>query len=343
MTTLVRRIRQHIERHALWAPGARVVAALSGGSDSVAQLCLLRDLEAEGLLVLAGAAHLHHGLRPSASSEQAFCRELCDRLSVPFVTEQARVRDLAAEWRCSVEVAARRARYAFLERARVALAAERIAVAHTLDDQAETVLIRLTRGSGLSGLAAMARQTEIAGVTVVRPLLGVSKARLVATLRVARVPYADDPSNRDPRFTRVRMRDLMPALAGEGLSAQRLSLLGRRIRRADEALETAVDRAAAELAPAPWPDRGPIIFPAARFAALPCEVGLRLLGRAIGQTGDEGPVELGKLEALHASLVDARDSLRFRRTLAGAQVTLARDLLTVERAPRRRAGAAKRP
>src|SRR5439155_17811273 len=103
-------------------------------------------------------------------------------------------------------------------------------------------------------LSPKGRGKESADIYLVRPLLDIPKARLVATLRAAQIPYADDPSNRDPRFTRTRLRGLMSALAQEGLDARRLAQLARRLRRADAAIEAAVDRAMIELAmelPAP--------------------------------------------------------------------------------------------
>ena len=219
--------------------------------------------------------------------------------------------------------------------------------AHTLDDQAETVLIRLTRGSGVSGLAAMAR-AALRGAkrrsSLVRPLLDIAKVRLVATLHAARIAFADDPSNRDPRFTRVRLRGLMPALAGEGLTADRLALLARRVRRADAAIEAVGRRRRRpSLRRAGGRSRGLSFSQPRASQALPAEIALRLLGRAIGRTGDEGPVELGKLEALHAAFADASNSARFRRTLAGAVITLAGERIVVERAPARRGRARKRP
>jgi len=127
-------------------------------------------------------------------------------------------------------------------------------------------------------------------------------------------------------------------LAREGLDARRFALLARRARRAEAAIEMAVGVAAHALAPRPWPERGPIVFAAEKFAELPAEVALRLLGRAIAQTGDEGPVELGKLEALYQLLgtPNADGASRLRRTLGGALVTLGAGTLTVERAPPRR-------
>jgi tRNA(Ile)-lysidine synthase len=221
-----------------------------------------------------------------------------------------------------------------------AAGAAHVLTAHTLDDQAETVLIRMSRGSGMTGLAAMSRFAILPGdgqLRLVRPLLDIPKARLVATLRAAKIPFAEDPSNRDPRFARARLRGLMPALAQEGLDARRLTLLARRLKRADLAIEAAVDRAEENLAVRPS-GSGPSRFDASGFAQLPAEIALRLLGRAVTKAGDEGPVELAKLESLKTALDDAQNAgnARFRRSLAGALVTLAGDRIVVERAPPRR-------
>ena len=234
------------------------------------------------------------------------------------------------------------ARYRLLAGAARKANASHILTAHTRDDQAETVLIRMSRGSGVTGLAAMARISTVPGdgegkIKLVRPLLDIPKARLIATLRAAKIPFADDPSNRDPRFTRARLRGLMSELAREGLDSRRLALLARRLKRADLAIEAAVDRAEAELARPP-PAPGAIAFDAAGYTRLPAEIALRLLGRAVASAGDEGPVELAKLEALKEALDAAQNAgnARFRRSLAGAIVTLAGPGITVERAPPRR-------
>jgi tRNA(Ile)-lysidine synthase len=187
---------------------------------------------------------------------------------------------------------------------------------------------------------------------LVRPLLDIPKTRLLATLRAAKIAFADDPSNRDPRFTRARLRALMPQLAQEGLDARRLSLLAQRLKRADAAIEAVVDQAMDFLATdAPTPHA--MAFEVGGFVILPAEITLRLLGRAVTQVGDEGPVELAKLEALKAALDAAltAGSGRFRRSLAGALVTLTGGKIAVERAPPRRGrflttrgrGPAKRP
>src|SRR5262249_2333175 len=239
-----------------------------------------------------------------------------------------------------LQEAARAVRYRLLAAAARGARATYVLTGHTRDDQAETVLLRMARGSGPSGLCAMARVTPLEELTLVRPLLDLPKARLIATLGPVGMSFVAAPSNRDPRFTRARLRALMPALAAEGLNAERLALLARRLRRAETAIELAVDAATSAVSNAPWSERGPILLDAQKFSRLPAEVALRLLGRAITCTGDEGPVQLGKLEALYEALAHVQaqpKATRWRRTLAGALVTLMGDRLAIERAPARAA------
>ncbi|MEJ2431893.1 MAG: tRNA lysidine(34) synthetase TilS [Pseudolabrys sp.] len=317
-----------------------LVLAVSGGPDSTALMVLAarwRGRLKRGPKLIA--VTVDHGLRPVSKREAAAVKRLARDLDIAHRT----LRWTGAKPKTGLQQAARAARYRLLARAAQQAGATHILTAHTLDDQAETVLIRMARGSGLTGLAAMSRTAPlpVAGrgeVALVRPLLDLPKARLIATLKAAKVPFAEDPSNCDPRFTRVRLRGLMDALAGEGLSAARLALLARRLRRADRALEAATDRAAAELAmPPPLP--GVLAFDAGGVARLPAEIALRLIGRAVGAVGDEGPVELAKLESLQTALDMAQSGgpKRFRRSLAGALVTLKGTQILVERAPPRAA------
>jgi tRNA(Ile)-lysidine synthase len=317
-----------------------LVLAVSGGPDSTALLVLAarwakRLKRAPKLL----AVTVDHGLRPQSAREAATVKRLARNLGVPHRTLHWR----GNKPRTGLQAAARYARYELLAQAATHAGFAHILTAHTLDDQAETVLFRLARGSGIFGLTGMAHAAPlpldgVREIFLVRPLLHVAKARLVATLKAARVDYAEDPSNRDPRFTRARLRqDLMPLLAREGLDARALARLAARLRRAESTIAIAVDAARAALAPPPWPPRGPVAFETVAFAGLPAEVGLRLLGEAIAHTGDEGTVELAKLEALYEALCQAR--ARLRRTLAGASITLGPDRLTVERAPARRTSA----
>ena len=319
-----------------------LVLAVSGGPDSTALLVLAarwaKRLKRAPKLV---AVTIDHGLRPEAAREAAVVKQLARRLGVPHRTLRWR----GAKPQSGLQEAARRARYELLAQVATRLRFAHILTAHTLDDQAETVLFRLARGSGLFGLTGMAHAAPLPlngmrEIFLVRPLLHIPKARLVATLAAECIAYAEDPSNRDPRFTRTRLRTLMPALAREGLDARGLARLAARLRRAESTIQVAVQAARSALAPPPWPQHGPIAFATAPFAGLPAEVGLRLLGEAVAHAGDEGPVELAKLESLYEALRQARS--RLRRTLAGALITLDRDYLRVERAPARRRLAMRR-
>jgi tRNA(Ile)-lysidine synthase len=318
------------------AGASALVLAISGGPDSTALLVLMARWRAalrRGPKLLA--VTVDHGLRPESRREAIAVKRLARKLKVAHRT----LKWIGRKPATGLQEAARRARYNLLGEAARETGASHIVTAHTLEDQAETVLLRLTRGSGFTGLGAMARATEFDGLTLLRPLLHVPKARLIATLEATATPFAEDPSNRDPRFARPRLRALMPALAEEGLAPERLSLLARRIRRADAALEFATDAAIAQVSLRPSDD-GPLSYDAREFSRLPAEIRLRLLGRAIACLGDEGPVELGKLEALldslDAVLADRSAApTRFRRTLAGALVTADEDQILVERAPPR--------
>lgn len=322
-----------------------LLLAVSGGSDSTALLVIaarwaekLRQRRKRAPKLLA--VTVDHGLRPEARREAAQVRRLARQLGIPHRTLQWSGRKPAT----GLQEAARFARYRLLAEAAVRAGYEHILTAHTLDDQAETVLFRLARGSGLTGLAGMAAAVTLpaggdAAIFLVRPLLPVSKARLVATLKKAGVAHSEDPSNVDPRFTRTRLRALMPHLAREGLDARGLARLAARMRRAEATVEVAVAAAREALAPGSWSERGPIVFEASRFKDLPAEVALRLLGRAIAHVGNEGPVELGKLEMLYETLRASRTPLR--RTLAGALIALGQERLVIERAPPRRARTAR--
>jgi len=308
-----------------------VILAVSGGPDSTALLMLAarwrKRLRTGPELV---AVTIDHGLRPEARREAMAVKRLAARLGIPHRTLRWR----EAKPSSGVQEKARAARYALLAAEARRRGAQHLVTAHTLDDQAETVLFRLARGSGLAGLAGMAKVTPLGEGFLIRPFLGVSKARLVATLAKHKVVFADDPSNRDPRYARARLRAMMPRLTEEGLHAARLAAFAARMRRANQAIEIVVDAVARHVVREG--DRR-LALDAALFAELPEEVALRLLGRMVAAVGDEGPVELGKLEAATAALRAALAAgARLRRTLAGAMMSVSREAVAVERAPPRR-------
>ncbi|MCC6983441.1 MAG: tRNA lysidine(34) synthetase TilS [Bauldia sp.] len=293
---------------------ASVALAVSGGPDSIALLTLVAAWRRT--LPAGPAVHVltvDHGLRAGSAAEAESVVAAAASLGMP-----GRVLTwTGAKPETGIEEAARAARYRLLTDAARALGASRIVTAHHLDDQAETFLMRLARGSGPFGLAGMRSVADLDGVTLFRPLLGIGKARLVATAEAAGVPFVADPMNEDIRFERVRWRSLAPALAAEGLDAKRLGQAASRMARVADALNhfagALIRRSVAvdDLATARL-DR-------AAYAADPVEVRLRALTRLLGALGGGRfyPPRQEHLEALDRALAAANgEGAPFRRTLA---------------------------
>jgi tRNA(Ile)-lysidine synthase len=179
-----------------------VLVGVSGGSDSVALLRALVELQRTSDFSVAAVAHFNHQLRATAERDEAFCRELASAFGLPVVVEAADVAAHASAEGLSTEDAGRRLRYAFLERAAATFSASRVAVGHTLDDQAETVLLKLMRGAGLTGLGGVYPAKGI----VVRPLLDVSRHELRAWLATLGQAWVDDETNADLSNARNRVR-----------------------------------------------------------------------------------------------------------------------------------------
>ena len=208
-TGLVAEVGRMIEAHGLLPDGGGVLVGLSGGADSVALLTALKRLAPYHNWRVA-AAHFNHGIRgETASRDERFCRELCDGMGVEFVAERADVPACAAEQGVSVETAGRLLRYDFLERTRVWLGLDRIAVAHHMDDNAESVLMHLFRGSGLAGLTGIQPMRG----SIIRPLLGVRRADIEDFLNSEGLLYCTDETNLAPEGTRNRLRlEVIPYL-----------------------------------------------------------------------------------------------------------------------------------
>jgi len=202
--------RRFIRQHDLIPTGSRVLAAVSGGSDSMALAHILRDLAANGELHLAGLVHFNHQLRASADGDERLVAETAASLGVPCYAGRADVAARARRDRRSLEDAARAARYEYFERARSEAGADLVALGHTRDDQAETFLLRLLRGAGPRGLASMHPKH----VAIVRPLLGCRRVELRGWLAERHVAFADDETNTDVGIPRNRVRaELLPLLA----------------------------------------------------------------------------------------------------------------------------------
>jgi tRNA(Ile)-lysidine synthase len=331
-----------------WSSVPAIVLAVSGGPDSIALMWLAarwRRALARGPRLIA--VTIDHGLRAEAAAEAREVKRLARSLELPHRT----MRWTGAKPKTGLPAAARMARYRLLAQAARSHGATHILTAHTRDDQAETLLMRMLRGSGIAGLGAMARVTERDGVLLARPFLNVSKSQLIATLKKAKIAFADDPTNRDLHFTRPRIRAVMPVLAIEGGDTRNLARLASRLARANAAVEVLVDGAERYLA---LRDREAShrgldaktfeskTFEAKTFAAMPEEIRLRLLLRAINRFGHEGPAELGKVETLLSSLDQAvtkktaRRGPKLKQTLAGALVSLIDGRIRIEPAPPRR-------
>jgi tRNA(Ile)-lysidine synthase len=335
-----------------WKRANGLVLAVSGGPDSIALMWLAarwRRALSRGPDLLA--VTVDHGLRPESAREARDVKRLARALDVPHRT----MRWTGEKPKSGVPAAARAARYRLLAGAARQSGASHILTAHTRDDQAETLLMRLVRGSGISGLAAMARESEREGVFIARPFLNISKSRLIATLAKADIAYADDPTNRDVSFTRPRIRSVIEGLAAEGGDARNLARLASRLARANAAIEVLVDGAARYLAlrdreaqsqPAFVGQSQNAAFEAAAFARMPEEIRLRLLLRAIDRFGHEGPAELGKVEAVLAVFDRAlrtvtekrhvKHQVRLKQTLAGAVISLSGGRIVIGPAPPRR-------
>jgi len=308
---------QLIDPVALFAPlsGAKAIGlAVSGGADSLALLLLAArwrdaDPEASALFVYT----VDHGLRPEAAVEVASVIAEAERLGLPGRALRWTGRKPAT----GVQAAARAARYRLIGAAMRQDGAELLLTAHHLDDQAETVLMRLAHGSGLAGLRGMAPLAEVEGVAVARPLLSIPRARLAELVAAAGLTPVADPSNADPHYERVRWRAALPALAGLGLDAGRLALFAARAGEAHDAIAAMAADIIARHATA-LPDG--LAIPATVLAGLPRAVLVEVLCRLLEQVGQAGKRrQLAQVELLALRLQDGT-ALK-RTTLHGSIVT----------------------
>jgi tRNA(Ile)-lysidine synthase len=290
------------EAEALFDPLGRyphLALTVSGGPDSVALLHLVaRWRERRGNAPRLTVLTVDHGLRPEARDEARLVARMAERLGLPHA-----VLTWAREGRQSggLQASARVARYDLLAAYCHRYAIPAMVTAHHLDDQAETVLMRLARGSGLDGLAAIPERSQWAGIALLRPLLDVAKARLLATLHAEHIAFAEDASNHDPRFERGRLRGGGDAMLRLGLSASALARSARRLRRARAALDHAAD--AHLSAHGRISEAGYGALDARALLAAPEEIALRALARILTAVGGRDmPPQLAKLEALLTAL-----------------------------------------
>jgi tRNA(Ile)-lysidine synthase len=295
----------------LWPDGARAAAvAVSGGPDSLA-LALLAHSWAQAQGVCLTALTVDHGLRQNSAAE---AQQVAAWLAARRIPHQI-LRWDGPKPTANLQALARKARYDLLTGWCNAHRVPVLLVGHHADDQIETFLLRLGRGSGLKGLAGMRAAEAWNGVPLLRPLLGISRAALRETLIAAGQPWLEDPSNHDPRFSRSPVRELAVRLPAAGIPPQRVLLGLRNLQRASAAIDAIVtERLQHHCTVRPTGDA--VLAPTALHG--PDELALRTLATLLQHVGGAG--QTGRLVALEALLQALRQPAPLRRTLQGCLV-----------------------
>jgi tRNA(Ile)-lysidine synthase len=308
-----------LRRHAMLAGGETVLVGVSGGADSVALLTTLIALAPAWRLHLR-VLHVDHGLRHDSARDAEFVRRLGARLGVPVDVAVVRVGG------GSVEAAARSARHAALEAAADRLGAARIALGHTADDQAETVLMRLIEGTGVRGLAGI---PPVRG-RLIRPLIEARHRDAIAALEAAGLPWVEDASNDDPKFFRNRVRhELLPLLGGYDPDiVSRLSAVARAARTTIDALDLIAERELERLAVV---DGDAVGLPRSALAALPEAVAAEVLRRAAARFGSRAPLRAWGHRGLRRVLAPTAPRRPFR--LGGVVLEVSGDRVRVGAQP----------
>lgn len=306
-----------------------VALAVSGGADSLA-LMVLAQRWAAGLATAPRLVvySVDHGLRPEAAGEVAMVLQAAGRLGLA-------ARGLAwtgVKPETGLQEAARIARYRLMGAAMAEDGATVLLTAHHLQDQAETVLMRMAHGSGIEGLKGMTGMAEIEGVRVHRPLLGVDRASLRATVEAAGLVPVEDPSNSDPHYERVRWRQTMPQLAELGLDAGALMLFAERMAEADAAIAQMADGCFAEIVR--LDGFGAARIELAPFVGLSPAISTRLLSRVLNIVGGrQKPRALGQVERLRHTIAEA--GLAKATTVLGCVIRIKDSAIAVAREPGR--------
>jgi len=209
---MLRKAQKTIEKHNMLQKGDKIIAALSGGADSVALLDVLCQLKDRYSLEIY-AVHVHHGIRgDEADADCDFCIKLCKKMGVELFIKQYDIPELAKELGMSEEEAGRHARYEAFDEMCVLLGADKIAVAHNMNDDAETVIMRLCRGTGMKGLCGISPVRD----NIIRPLINVSREEIEGYLEERNIPFRTDSTNNEDDYTRNRIRhNILPVLESE--------------------------------------------------------------------------------------------------------------------------------
>ena len=287
-----------MDRLGPFEPQPRVAVGVSGGPDSLA-LCILMKAWTDRVGGILLALTVDHGLRHDAAAEAA---QVGGWLAARGIDHDV-LRWEGAKPAAGIQAAARAARHRLLADRCRSEGILHLALAHHLEDQAETVLLRFAKGSGPDGLAGMSPLREAGSVRILRPLLGLSRSRLRDLLEAAGQPWIDDPSNRSDAFARARLRAMADLLAGEGWAAARAADTARRAGRSRAALEAATARLLGEAAEV-WPE-GCVLLRPDPVRSAPDDVALRALGRCLASVGGARyQPRRDAVERFHRSLSD---------------------------------------
>ena len=262
-----KKVFSYLEKHHMIAPGDKVVLGVSGGADSVCLLFLLLEYAKTVPLTLA-VVHVNHGIRPDAGADEAYVKELCDKYQLLFFPVEEDVRSLARREKCSEEDAGRRVRYEAFERVAQELGATKVAVAHNCDDNAETMLLHLFRGSGLGGLCGISpvrelrsekdgefcredagTSTQTTGLQLIRPILCLRRHEIEEYLNAREIHWNHDSTNDSDDYARNRIRHhIMPRAEIEVAPGAplRMRKTAELLQETQDFLEQETDRALAE-------------------------------------------------------------------------------------------------
>ncbi len=320
-----------------WQDAQTILIAVSGGPDSMALLHLAAQWAQTRKRPSLHAATVDHGLRNEARAEIELVAKAAAQLGIPHQT---------LVWSGSkpttgIQEKAREARYDLLATHAKNIGAHFIMTAHHADDQAETIVFRLLRGSGLTGLSGMKLNSPRGEITIARPLLNLRKADLIAYCQAQNQAFAQDASNTDASYARTRVRGLLSHLESQGLGAPDWTLLGKRLARADRALALTAQETLARVQIADT--NGDYGYDFSALMREPDEIVLRVLAQVLLDAGGKSAFQLEKIEMLEEKLRQAAQSgVSCAATLSGLRVKLSQTgLLTLSPEGPRKRGIAK--
>ncbi|WP_150275624.1 tRNA lysidine(34) synthetase TilS [Paenibacillus tepidiphilus] len=303
MNELTESVMEAAAEHELWSPHDIIIVAVSGGPDSVALLRILHHIALTRMPLTLVCAHVNHGFRSESAAEAEMVRGLAAGLGIPFELASFDIPALAATSGLGPEGTAREKRYEFLVATAHRYGARSVALAHHADDQAETVLMRLMRGSGLTGLAGMRWKRSEKKVELIRPFLRINKTALLDLCLTNGFPYAEDSSNLETKYKRNSVRlEILPMLEQYNPQIkQSLLQLSEIVEAEDEYMEATAAECFGKIVN---PGHGEYTFERAAFAALPSALQRRLIKLILNYLSADGSIlDFAKIEKIRRAVL----------------------------------------